>query len=366
MRTGAARVLPGRVVRVVVPGSSANLGPGYDAVGLALALTDAVDVEALAPGGPAAVEVTGEGSASVVQGPSCERHLVVASLRAALHAWGVPGEHQPGLVLRCRNGVPHGRGVGSSAAAVVAGVAAAAALLEVPVGLAAQVDVASALEGHPDNAAASLLGGVTLGWHDAPVTGPPPAASTAAGLPAAATAGGRFRAVRVEPHAELDALLCLPDAELSTARARAMLPLQVRHADAAHTAGRAALLVEAMTRRPDLLLEATEDRLHQQHRAAAMPAAWSLLGALRAAGHAAVVSGAGPSLLVLTGGGVERAAAEVADVAGSAWRVLRPGIARSGARTEVVAGAAGPDSTDSTDSTDSPRGGDGPSRAEPR
>ncbi len=306
------RVVAGRTVRVVVPGSSANLGPGYDAVGLALRLADEVVVEALPPGAPTAVEVAGEGEGAV---PGGEDHLVVRSLRAALRAAGVADADQPGLRLACRNGVPHGRGVGSSAAAVVAGVAAAGALLEVPLDQERLVDLASALEGHPDNAAASVLGGLTLGWRGA----------------------GRWCAVRVEPHAGLRAVLCVPEVELSTARARAMLPPAVPHADAAFTAGRAALLVEAVTRRPELLLEATEDRLHQQHRAAAMPATWALVTALRGAGLAAVVSGAGPSVLVLAGeaaGGPDALGATAAVARG--WRVLEPGIAREGARADVL------------------------------
>jgi homoserine kinase len=314
-------------VRVVVPGSSANLGPGFDAVGLALDLTDEVVVEALEPGRGACVEVEGEGAAAVPSGRGAEEHLVVRSLRTALRGWGVDPADQPGLRLRCRNGVPHGRGVGSSAAAVVAGVVAAGALLERAPGTDDLVDTASALEGHPDNAAASLLGGITLGWHDG---GPAPA--------------GRWRAVRLEPHPGLRPLLCVPGVELSTARARAMLPVHVPHTDAAFTAGRAALLVEALTRRPELLLEATEDRLHQHQRAAAMPETWRLVTDLRAAGHAAVVSGAGPSVLVLAGparsagpGAAEPdAPRRTASLAGHGWRVLEPGIAHRGASAEAL------------------------------
>lgn len=310
-----ARVVLGRAVEVVVPGSSANLGPGFDAVGLALGVHDVVRVRAVEADQGARVEVSGEGAGRVGTG---EDNLVVRSVRAALHR---AGAEQPGLRVQSRNGVPHGRGVGSSAAAVVAGVVAACALLERPLPPQDALDAACALEGHPDNAAASLLGGLTLGWHEA----------------AAGGGAARWRAVRVEPHADLCVLLCLPDTELSTARARAMLPLQVPHADAAHTAGRAALLVEAVTRSPELLLAATDDRLHQAQRAAAMPESWDLLTALRDAGHAAVVSGAGPSVVVLC---ADAAASEAAaHVAGSlgGWRSLRPGIPRTGAVASVLA-----------------------------
>lgn len=317
----AGGVVPGRAVRVVVPGSTANLGPAYDCAGLALGVHDDVVVTAGEPGGPLRVSVEGPGSDALPQGegPGAEDHLVVRSLRAALHAWGVGDAEQPGLVLSARNGVPLGRGVGSSAAAVVTGVVAAAALVERAPSLEEQLHVAAALEGHPDNAAASLLGGLTLGW-----SGP----------------DRRWRAVRVEPHPDLDVLLCVPDEALSTARARAMLPLQVDHDDAAHNAGRSALLVEALTRSPHLLVEATRDRLHQRHRSAAMPGASALLSALREAGHAAVVSGAGPSLLVLHAGGREQQRSAVLEVVaevvaglpgGLGWRVDAPGIERAGA-----------------------------------
>ena len=326
----AGCVVLGREVRVVVPGSSANLGPGFDAVGLALGVADVVRVRALPPGRGVRVQVEGEGAGRVGAG---EDHLVVRSLRAALHRAGVAAADQPGLELHARNGVPHGRGVGSSAAAVVAGVVAAGALIERPLAADDLLDVACALEGHPDNAAASLLGGLTLGWREAAED------AEDAARPSGHVGGGRtgtWRAVRVEPHREVRAVLCVPDVELSTARARAMLPLQVPHGDAAHTAGRAALLVEAVTRAPSLLLPATDDRIHQAQRSSAMPESWALLRALRAAGHAAVVSGAGPSVLVLSPDedAAQRAVAQVAAAGG--WRARLPGIARTGAVVSVV------------------------------
>ncbi|GAB2682565.1 homoserine kinase [Thalassiella azotivora] len=293
----------GTPVTVRVPGSSANLGPGYDAVGLALRLHDEVEVVATREPG-AQVEASGQGADRVAAG---EDHLVVRSVRSALERVGAP---QPGLRLRCRNGVPHGRGVGSSAAAVVTGVVAARGLLEDPRLLddTTALEVASDLEGHPDNASASLLGGMTVGW-----SGP-----------------GGARAVRVEPHPDLVAVVCVPDGELATSRARAMLPGLVPHADAAFTAGRAALLVEAVTRRPDLLLVATQDRLHQAYRAPAMPETAALLEQLRSAGLAATVSGAGPSVLVL-GTAADRVGERVRAEAGPEWEVLVPGIDLDGA-----------------------------------
>ena len=300
-RTDAV-VRQGVTVQVTVPGSSANLGPGYDCVGLALSVHDVVRVAARTEPG-AEVRVEGEGADRIATG---EQNLVVRSVRAALARVGAP---QPGLVVVCRNGVPHGRGVGSSAAAVVAGVVAARGLLERPELLddTTALEVATDLEGHPDNAAASLLGGITVGW----------------------TGSGGARAVRIEPHPALACVVAVPDSELSTARARAMLPATVPHADAAFTAGRAALLVEALSRRPDLLLPATEERLHQAYRAPAMPEAATAVGLLRSQGLAAVVSGAGPSLLVL-GGTDDDLADRVARLL-DGWQVLDPGIDRDGA-----------------------------------
>lgn len=295
-------------VHVRVPGSSANLGPGFDAVGLALRLYDDVEVVATrAPG----VEVTveGEGDGRVGVG---EDHLVVRALRAAIDRVGA---EQPGLTLRCRNGVPHGRGVGSSAAAAVAGVVAVRGLLEQPELLddVTALEIASDMEGHPDNASASLLGGMTVGW----------------------TGSGGARAHRVEPHPDLVAAVVLPDAELSTARARAMLPNLVPHADAVFTAGRAALLVEAVTRCPRLLLAATDERLHQAYRWPAMPMTATLVAELRSSGLAAVVSGAGPSVLVL-GTAADDVERRVRRAAPAQWQVLCPGVAMRGAVLETT------------------------------
>jgi homoserine kinase len=260
-------------VRVRVPATSANLGPGYDSFGLALGLYDEVlaetadDVDA----GSADVAVEGEGAGSV---PTDASNLVV---RAMHETWAELGRPAPGVRLRCRNAVPHGRGLGSSAAALVTGVTAARALLGLDLDRAAVLATAARLEGHPDNVAAAALGGLTVAWSD----------------------GTQVDAVRVEVTAEVRPVLLVPATTLATETARSMLPASVPHADAARNAARAALLVVALSRRPDLLLPATEDRLHQAQRAPAMPATAALVAGLRAAGHAAVVSGAGPSVLVL-------------------------------------------------------------------
>lgn len=303
-------------VRVRVPATSANLGPGFDALGLALGHYDVIEVKALGSA-EVTVEVTGEGSADL---PTGEDHLVVRAIRAALDDVGAP---QVGLHLTCVNAIPHGRGMGSSAAAVVAGILAARMLIGDPDALddRAALRLATAFEGHPDNAAPALLGGATVAWQG--VDGP--------------------RATALPVHPDVVPVVLVPQGRCATRTARGVLPPMVPHADAAFTVGRAALLVQALCRRPDLLWDATEDRLHQDYRADVMRPTWELVRALRAAGQAAVVSGAGPSVLVLERSGDGDAGARVrADLLGelrdgvsaSGWRVLTPGIAVDGAVAE--------------------------------
>lgn len=298
-----------RAVRVVVPATSANLGPGFDALGLALGLHDEVEVRVAAEPG-LRVEVEGEGADEV---PRDESHLVVRALRVGLARLGA---EPPGLSLRCVNRIPHGRGLGSSAAAVVAGLLAARALADdagARLDDAAVLALADELEGHPDNAAACILGGLTIAWRD----------------------GTGVHATRLDPSPEVDATVFVPRFSLSTQTARGLLPSSVPHGDAAHAAGRAALLVEALTRRPGLLLPATEDRLHQDYRAAAMPATLALVGRLRSAGVAAVVSGAGPSVLALTAVGEHP---DLAADAGPDWAVVRLPLDVRGARAAGLDG----------------------------
>lgn len=350
-------VLVGRPVTVRTPATSANLGPGFDSLGLALALYDEVEVVATGDG-RVDVIVEGEGAGVV---PGDERHLVVRAIRAGLE---LAGAGRPGLRLRCRNAIPHGRGLGSSASAVVAGLVAARGLLADPAVLdpPTLLRLATAFEGHPDNAAAALLGGFTVSWTDsapgsldaeptAEPTAPDPAPGGAPGgaLDAAPDAAPdpanteavaellpSARAVTVPVHPEVWVVACVPDRELATSVARRMLPAEVTHADAAFNAGRAALLVEALSRRPDLLPAATQDRLHQGQRAPAMPDSARLVRRLRAAGAAAVVSGAGPTVLVLGAG--DQARSTVTDVLGESsgaglpgWRVLSLTIDTEGA-----------------------------------
>jgi homoserine kinase len=262
-------------VRVRVPATSANLGPGFDALGLALSLYDDVVVRVADEG--LFVDVAGEGADTV---PRTRRHLVVRALHAGFDALG----GQPrGLEVVCANRIPHGRGLGSSAAAIVAGLAAARALV---LGGADTLDddallaLAAELEGHPDNVAACLLGGLTLAW---------------------TPAGGPAQAVRLPVSPALRPVVFVPTTSASTAKARKLLPETVPHADAARNAARSALLVHALAADPGLLLVATEDRLHQQYRAASQARTAGLVDALRADGVPAVVSGAGPSVLAFAG-----------------------------------------------------------------
>ncbi|MFC5263248.1 homoserine kinase [Kribbella qitaiheensis] len=265
-------------VRVRVPATSANLGPGFDAFGLALTLYDELTVT---PGGSGVtVEVVGPGEGEVALD---ESHLVVRAIRAGLESLGAA---VPGFTLRCENRIPHGRGLGSSSAAIVGGLAASYGLTGTPLDRDQVVSLAHQLEGHPDNVAASALGGFTIAW----------------------TEGDAGRAVRLEPVEGLSAVAYVPQTRVLTKAARGLLPDVVPHGDAAANAGKAALLVAALTNRPDLLMTATEDRLHQEYREPAMPESLALVQKLRGSGLPAVISGAGPTVLVLGGPGGTSAA----------------------------------------------------------
>jgi len=263
------------VVRVRVPATSANLGPGFDALGLALSLYD--EVEAWVCESGLSIEISGEGADLAEAG---EDHLIVRAMRAAFI---VIGAQPPGLGLRCVNRIPHGRGLGSSAAASVAGAVAAGALLgrELEPDRELLLQVAAAMDGHADNAAASLLGGFVVAWKYR------------------GNNGDAYGAVRLEPHAELRPVALIPAEESSTAITRRLLPDTVPLADAAFTASRTALGVCAFTSRPELLFAATEDRLHQPYRRPAYPVSLDLVDQLRERGIPAVISGAGPTVLAL-------------------------------------------------------------------
>ncbi|MHB8188169.1 MAG: homoserine kinase [Dermatophilaceae bacterium] len=303
-------------MRVRVPASSANIGPGFDSIGLALGIWDDYVVTVTAEPG-LGIDVEGEGATTV---PLDERHLVHRSM---VRAWEQLGVMAPaGLHLSARNAIPHCRGLGSSASAIVAGVVAAQGLRNVSTGResadgsgyesfdrAFTNNLATAIEGHPDNASASVFGGMTLSWADD-------------------IDPGQIHSVQLEVTGDVIPLLFIPAAQLPTATARAVLPDQIPHAVAAKNSARVGLLVEAVTRRPELLLAATREWLHQEQRRASFPDSMALLDALRGKGHAAVISGAGPSVLVLSTPTQIEGARAVADQ--SVWRVLAPGMPVTG------------------------------------
>ena len=258
-------------VTVRVPATSANLGPGFDCLGLALELHDLLTGEVVENG--LEIAVVGEGEGSL---PRDGRHLVVRSMKAAFQVLGVD---PPGLKLSFENRIPQSRGLGSSSAAIVGGLALARALV---VGGERFDDdsllfLANQIEGHPDNVAPAVVGGFVV----------------------AGQSEDEVWAISAPIARSISAVAFIPPTGVSTEAARGLLPEQVPHAVAAANTGRAAMLVAALAGAPDQLLRGTEDFLHQGYRASAMPDSFALVQALRADGLAAFISGAGPTVLVL-------------------------------------------------------------------
>lgn len=266
----------GTKVTVQVPASSANLGPGYDTLGIALSLYDTVEVEVTRSG--LEVEIFGEGADEL---PRDGSHLVVKAIRSALKAADV---EVSGLRVVCTNNIPQSRGLGSSASAAVAGVAAGNGLAGFPLSEQQVVQLSSAFEGHPDNAAASVLGNAVVSWTTVPVDG--------RSLP-------EYRAATLDVHPSIKATALVPDFHASTQAVRRVLPSHVTHADAAFNVSRTAVNVAALTTYPDLLWEGTRDRLHQPYRADVLPVTAEWVNRLRNRGYAAYLSGAGPTVMVL-------------------------------------------------------------------
>lgn len=301
-------------VAVQVPATTANLGPGFDSMGMALDLWDDIFVHATA----GATEVVIEGyGADVV--PTGEDHLIVSTMRMALDRLGAP---QVGIRMRCVNRIPHSRGLGSSAAAIVAGLTLVRALVGDPDALTREdiFELATQIEGHPDNVAPAVYGGMTVSWSE----------------------GDQAGSVQFAPPAQIRPIAFIPDFELSTKSARAALPDRVTHADAVFNASRAATLavllaagqshvVSTSSASPsfhDVLMVATQDRLHQEYRRHTMPPSLALVDWLRGADLPAVISGAGPTVLCLE----DVAPGLLQDAIQAGWQVLRLPVSLLGAK----------------------------------
>jgi homoserine kinase len=263
----------GETITVRSPATSANLGPGFDCLGLALDLWDEYSVTVTAEPG-LRVDSVGEGADGL---PRDASHLVARAMLAGLRHSGVK---VPGVALHCRNTIPHGRGLGSSSAAIVGGLMLARGLApQDALDDAAVVALANELEGHPDNVAPALLGAITIAWVDA---------------------GGVGRAVRAGTVLPVPITVLIPDSRTATEAARGLLPATIPYSSAVFNLGRTAMLLHALTSDPGLLLPATEDRLHQTYRASAYPQSLAAVADLRAQGLPAAISGAGPSVIVFS------------------------------------------------------------------
>ncbi len=308
--TASQSVPVGTSVSVKVPATTANLGPGFDTLGLALSLYDELEVTVRdAPGIHVTVSGVGEGEV-----PTDESNLVARSLVHVFDHFGIP---VPGIEIAAHNAIPHGRGLGSSGAAIVAGIMSAKGLLTGIIDLDSTVllELATELEGHPDNVAPALFGGLTIAW----------------------VGDGGPKHKRLMAHRGVSAVVFVPETEMSTALARSLQPASVPHEDAIFNVSRSALLVAALVQSPELLLAATEDRLHQSYRASAMPQTDELIHMLRGHGLAAVVSGAGPSVLVLGSDPSQRlkAAELVAENSSTTWQALMLAVDFKGATVIV-------------------------------
>jgi homoserine kinase len=330
-----------RPVHVFVPATSANLGPGYDCLGLALDWHDEFRAQIV----PAGLTVSVEGAhADAV--PRDASHLVVRAMALGFAAMGIemagvapaggrgvegpglnipglniPGLKVPGLKVHCVNAVPHARGLGSSASAIIGGLCLARGLVADPsvrLDDRALLDIAAELEGHPDNVGAALLGGLVISGERA-------ADEIATSRPA-----DRYFAHTSPVHADLVATVFIPDFEVETKTARTALPALVPHRDAAANTARAALLIAAAATSPELLFTATRDYLHQDYRESMMPHTLGLVRRLRRSGFAAMVSGAGPAVLAL---GTTADATSAARQTPEHWRCRIVPIDLVGART---------------------------------
>ena len=295
-------------IQVQVPATSANLGPGFDSFGLALAMHDRYVAQILDDAG-LDIDVTGEGADEV---PRTDKNLLVKAMNKG---FDFLGGKPKGIAVRALNVIPHGRGLGSSASAIVGGLCLARALVLTGIDKMSDeklLQLATEMEGHPDNVAAALYGNAVVAWQE--------------------DQHGKeiAQAISLSVDTRIRAIAFIPSTAVATSKARKMLPETIPHRDAARNSANSALLVHALTLRPDLLFRATQDFLHQSYRSEAMPASFALLTKLRAAGVAAFISGAGPTVLALHTGN-ESDVAELIRAAGTKFEAKSLEIARSGA-----------------------------------
>lgn len=295
-------------VTIRTPASSANLGAGFDCLGLALEIYDGYAAQVSDESG-LDIQVAGEGADEIRKD---DKNLVIKAMNRAFdHMGGKPR----GLSVRALNGIPHGRGLGSSSSAIIGGLYLARALVISGQERLTDQDllaIATEMEGHPDNVAAALFGNAVVAWQE--------------------DQHGKnvAQAISLSVDTRIRAIAFIPSTAMATAKARKMLPETIPHRDAAKNSANSALLVHALTLRPDLLFRATEDFLHQAYRSEAMPASFALLNKLRGAGVAAFISGAGPTVLALHTGS-ESDVAELIRAAGGKFEAKSLEISRTGA-----------------------------------
>ncbi|MCI1984729.1 MAG: homoserine kinase [Bifidobacteriaceae bacterium] len=333
-------------VKVSVPATSANLGPGFDAMGLSLGVRDEITVEALASP-DTIITIFGEGHDYL---PHDERHLIVQALRQTQEVLGLP---QTGIRLEAHNRIPQSRGMGSSASAIVAGVAAAVAFSgRTDLDKDFIFNVAAQMEGHPDNVAPAVYGGLTVSWNFDPASDIPVSVldgeaegetGTAIYRPLPQIFGAYtqgFHSVRYPVDGSVHVYVFVPQATLSTKTARTVLPDAVPYADALRNVSRAALLPAVLGATPTaqsnaLLFNATQDWLHQNYRRDLYPDSWQLMTHLRSRGYASTISGAGPCVLVLHSGEAEEQLRDIAErewLSSGRWRMLPVAIDSEGVR----------------------------------
>ncbi len=297
-------------VTVLAPATTANMGPGFDCIGMAFEMWNELTVER----GEFHVSIEGEGAGEL---PEDSRNLVVTGVEAAFHA---AGQDVPPLRYLCRNRVPHGRGLGSSSAAIAAGLIAGSALAGADLPIERIVTLAADLEGHPDNVAPAIYGGCTVGVHD----------------------GERWIIDSIPIPDDLSAVIFVPDLHTNTHESRARLPHRIPRSDAVYNIGRAALLVSALHKgKLELLKQATQDRLHQPLRGQAFPALPRLIkAALNGGAHGAFLSGAGPTVMALTTGREVTVSYEMAEAARISEVPGKPAILKPSLRGAYVADSA--------------------------